>query len=170
VNGLIVYQGKTPKIHSSVFIAEGARIVGDVEIGEQSSVWFNSVVRGDVHYIRIGARTNIQDNVVLHVTHGRFPLVIGSDVTVGHGAILHGCRIDDCCLIGMGAIVLDNAKISSRSMIAAGSLVREGFEVPEGVLAAGVPATVKRPLSETEKTMIVQSATNYVQYVETYRG
>ncbi|MGA3243821.1 MAG: gamma carbonic anhydrase family protein [Bacteroidota bacterium] len=166
---IIPYRGITPKIHPSVFIAEGAQIIGDVEIGAESSVWFNTVIRGDVHYIRIGERTNIQDNCVLHVTHNTYPLVIGSDVTVGHGAILHAAIIKDRCLIGMGAKVLDDATVGPYAFVAAGSLVLEHFEVPEGALVAGVPARVKRMLSEEEKQQIVQSAQNYVGYVKTYR-
>ncbi len=166
---IIPYRGITPKIHPSVFIAEGAQIIGDVEIGAESSVWFNTVIRGDVHYIRIGERTNIQDNCVLHVTHNTYPLVIGSDVTVGHGAILHAAIIKDRCLIGMGAKVLDDATVGPYAFVAAGSLVLEHFEVPEGALVAGVPARVKRMLSEEEKQQIVQSAHNFVGYVKTYR-
>ena len=166
---IIPYRGITPKIHPSVFIAEGAQIIGDVEIGAESSVWFNTVIRGDVHYIRIGERTNIQDNCVLHVTHDTYPLVIGSDVTVGHGAILHAATIKDRCLIGMGAKVLDDATVGPYAFVAAGSLVLEHFEVPEGALVAGVPARVKRMLSEEERQQIVQSAQNYVGYVKTYR-
>ena len=166
---IIPYRGITPKIHPSVFIAEGAQIIGDVEIGAESSVWFNTVIRGDVHYIRIGERTNIQDNCVLHVTHNTYPLVIGSDVTVGHGAILHAATIKDRCLIGMGAKVLDDATVGPYAFVAAGSLVLEHFEVPEGALVAGVPARVKRMLSEEERQQIVQSAQNYVGYVKTYR-
>jgi len=166
---IIPYRGIRPKIHSSVFVAEGAQIIGDVEIGADSSVWFNTVIRGDVHYIRIGERTNIQDNCVLHVTHDTYPLVIGSDVTVGHGAILHAATIKDRCLIGMGAKVLDDATVGPYALVAAGSLVLEHFEVPEGALVAGVPARVKRMLSEEERQQIVQSAQNYVGYVKTYR-
>lgn len=166
---IIPYRGITPKIHPSVFIAEGAQIIGDVEIGPESSVWFNTVIRGDVHYIRIGERTNIQDNCVLHVTHNTYPLVIGSDVTVGHGAILHAATIKDRCLIGMGAKVLDDATVGPYAFVAAGSLVLEHFEVPEGALVAGVPARVKRMLSEEERQQIVLSAQNYVGYVKTYR-
>lgn len=166
---IIPYRGISPKIHPSVFVAEGAQIIGDVEIGAESSVWFNTVIRGDVHYIRIGERTNIQDNCVLHVTHDTYPLVIGSDVTVGHGAILHAARIRDHCLIGMGATVLDDATIGPYAYVAAGSLVLEHFEVPEGALVAGVPARVKRMLSDEEKQQIDQSAQNYVGYVKSYR-
>jgi gamma-carbonic anhydrase len=166
---IIAYRGIRPKLHPSVFVAEGAQIVGDVEIGQESSVWFNTVIRGDVHYIRIGERTNIQDNSVLHVTHEKYPLVIGSNVTIGHGAIVHAATVKDNCLIGMGATVLDNATVGPYALIAAGSLVLENFEVPEGSLVAGVPARVKRMLSTEERRQIVQSAQNYVDYVKTYR-
>ena len=163
------YKGKTPKLDPSVFVAPGAHIVGDVVIGKDSSVWFNTVIRGDVHWIKIGSRTNIQDGCILHVTSGVWPLAIGSNVTVGHGAILHGCRIDDGCLVGMGATILDNATIGARSLVAAGSLVRENFQVPPGSLVAGVPATVKRPLTEAEQQGLAEGAENYVRYVATYR-
>ncbi len=163
------YRGIKPRIHPSVYVAEGAQIVGDVEIGKDSSVWFNAVIRGDVHFIRIGERTNIQDNSVLHVTHEKFPLVIGSDVTIGHGAIVHAATLKDCCLIGMGAKVLDDATVGPYSLVAAGALVLEHFEVPEGALVAGVPARVKRMLTQEEREQIAQSAHNYVEYVRTYR-
>ena len=166
---IIPYRGIKPRIDPSVFIAEGAQIIGDVEIGRNSSVWFNTVIRGDVHYIRIGERTNIQDNCVLHVTHDTYPLVIGSDVTVGHGAILHAATIKDRCLIGMGAKVLDNATVGPYALVAAGALVLEHFEVPEGTLVGGVPARIKRMLTEEEREQIVQSAQNYVGYVKTYQ-
>ena len=169
MNSVIAYRGIKPRIHDSVYIAEGARIIGDVEIGDESSIWFNSVVRGDVHSIRIGSRTNIQDNCVLHVTHRKYPLHIGSNVTVGHNAVLHGCTVEDYCLIGMGAIVLDNATIHTRSLVAAGALVQEGFIVPEGSLVAGVPAKIKRPLTQVETEFLKRSAQNYVDYVKTYR-
>jgi gamma-carbonic anhydrase len=166
---IVPYRGISPKLHSSVFVAEGAQIIGDVEIGQESSVWFNTVVRGDVHYIRIGDRTNIQDNCTLHVTHDTYPLVIGSEVTVGHGAILHAATIKDRCLIGMGATILDDATVGPYALVAAGSLVLEHFVVPEGALVAGVPARVKRMLTEEERQQIVQSAQNYVDYVKSYR-
>lgn len=163
------YRGITPKLDPSVFVADGAHILGDVEIGKDSSVWFNTIIRGDVHFIRIGSRTNIQDGCVLHVTAGVYPLVVGSNVTVGHGAILHGCTVEDGCLIGMGSTILDNAVIGAGSLVAAGALVRENFRVPPGSLVAGVPATVKRPLTEAEREGVAKGADNYVRYVHTYR-
>lgn len=169
MSSVIPYRGVKPKIHESVFLAEGARVIGDVEIGKESSIWFNTVVRGDVHSIRIGERTNIQDNCVLHVTHKKYALTIGSNVTVGHSAVLHGCTIGDYCLIGMGAIVLDNALIHSRAFVAAGALVQENFEVPEGTLVAGIPAKIKRSLTAEEAALLERSAQNYVGYVKTYR-
>jgi carbonic anhydrase/acetyltransferase-like protein (isoleucine patch superfamily) len=167
---IIPFEGKSPVIHPSVFIASGARIIGDVEIGEQSSVWFNVVIRGDVHYIRIGTRTNIQDLTMCHVTHRKHPLVIGNDVTVGHSAVLHGTTIHDRVLIGMGAKVLDRSVVGSNSLIAAGSVVREGFEVPEGVLVAGVPAKIIRELTDAERGAVAQGALNYESYIERYRA
>ncbi len=164
------YRGMTPRIHESVFVAEGARIIGDVEIGRESSVWFNTVVRGDVHHIRIGERTNIQDNSVVHVTHEKHPCVIGSDVTIGHQAVVHACTVGDFCLIGMGAIVLDNARIGKYCLVAAGSLVLENFEVPEGSFVVGVPARIKRSLTIEERDRIRQSALNYVEYARSYSG
>lgn len=122
-----------------------------------------------MNYIRIGERTNIQDNSVLHVTHKKYALQIGSNVTVGHGVVLHGCSIGDNAVIGMGSIVLDNATVQSHSFVAAGSIVSEGFEVPEGMLVAGVPARIKRPLRPEELEFLEQSAANYLKYVQTYR-
>jgi len=169
MSSVLPYRGIAPRLHATVFVAEGARIVGDVEIGEDSSVWFNAVVRGDVHFVQIGRCTNVQDNAVLHVTHERFPLTIGNGVTIGHAAILHGCTVEHGCLIGMGAIVLDGARLGAQSMVAAGSLILEGFEVPAGMLVAGIPAKVKRPLTGEERQSLQQSAENYVRYVAAYR-
>jgi gamma-carbonic anhydrase len=166
---LIAYRGITPRLHPTVFVASGAFIIGDVEIGEYSSVWFNAVVRGDVNIIRIGERVNVQDLCMLHVTHKKYSLTIGSDVTIGHSATVHGCTISDKVLIGMGARVLDAAVIGQNSLIAAGAVVREGMKIPEGVLVAGVPARVIRDLTDEEVLQIEQSATNYVNYVRTYR-
>ena len=167
--GIITYKGITPKIDPSVFIADGAHIIGDVEIGKDSSVWFNTVIRGDVNFIRIGERTNIQDNTVVHVTNKKFPTFIGSNVTIGHSAVIHACTINDFSLIGMGAVILDDAKIGKYSLIAAGAVVTMGMQVPEGVLAAGIPAKVVRSLTEVERKFLVQSAQNYIEYVATYR-
>jgi carbonic anhydrase/acetyltransferase-like protein (isoleucine patch superfamily) len=166
--GIIPYKDRIPKLHESVFVADGAKIIGDVEIGEHCGIWFNAVIRGDVNTIHIGSRTNIQDNAVLHVTSETGPLKIGSNITIGHNAVLHGCTIDDYCLIGMGAIVMDRAYIHRNSMVAAGAIVLEGFDIPEGMLVAGIPAKVKRALTEEEKQFIRQSALNYVDYVQAY--
>ncbi len=163
------YEGIYPDIHPSVFMTDGVVILGDATLAEDVSVWFGTVIRGDVNSIRIGARTNVQDNCILHVTWKKYPLVIGADVTIGHGAILHGCTVRDRCLIGMGAKILDRAVIGSESLIAAGTLVREGFEVPEGSLVAGVPGKIVRQLSGEERAYIGQSAKNYMHYVGVYR-
>jgi gamma-carbonic anhydrase len=167
---IITFKGITPKIHPSVFICEGVKIIGDVEIGKDSSVWYNTVIRGDVHYIRIGARTNIQDMCMLHVTNDRFPLNIGNEITIGHSVTIHGATIKDRCLIGIGAIVLDGAVVNSSSLIAAGALVKEGFVVPEGVLVAGVPGRIIRELKPEEIEKINKSAVNYCKYTDEYRS
>lgn len=167
---LIPYMGFVPKIHPSVFVAQGAVLLGDVEIAADSSVWFNVVIRGDVHWIRVGERTNIQDLAMLHCTYKKNPLSIGNDVTIGHHAMLHGCTIGNSVLVGMNATVLDRAVVEPYSMIAAGSVVREGFVVPEGHLVAGVPAKVVRPLTNEERAFLDQSAKNYIFYVSTFRN
>ncbi len=163
------YRGVMPSIHPSVFVVDSADVIGDVTIAAESSIWYQAVIRGDVNTIQIGERTNVQDGCLLHVRHERYPLVVGSEVTLGHGAILHACTVADRCLIGMGAIVLDNARINSYTLVAAGAVVTGGAEFPEGVLIAGVPAKVVRRLSEEERTSIRQSALNYLDYVRTYR-
>ena len=167
---LIPYKGVSPRLHETVFAVEGAAIIGDVEIGERSSVWFNAVVRGDVHYIRIGKRTNVQDNSTLHVTKETYPLIIGDDVTIGHNVVLHGCTVKDRCLIGMGAIVLDNALIGSDTIIGAGALVTEGARIPPGSLVIGVPGKVVRALEPEEIARIKRSAMNYIEYSKNYMG
>ena len=158
------YQNLIPKIHKTVFIAPGAKIVGDVEISEYSSIWYNSVVRGDVHYIKIGSHTNIQDCSMLHVTNGKYPLNIGNNVTVGHSVNLHGCTINNLCLIGIGSIVLDGAVIENKSMVAAGSIVRPGFIVPSGKLVAGVPAEIVRELTDFEIAELTNGSKRYIEY------
>lgn len=160
------YKGIYPKIASDVFLASGVKIIGDVEIGKGSSVWYNSVIRGDVHYIKIGEFTNVQDLSMLHVTNGRYPLNIGNKVTIGHSVTLHGCTINDLCLIGMGAVILDGALIEKNAMIAAGAVIREGFVVPSGKLAAGVPAKIIRSLTDEEIRYFGDSAERYRMYSE----
>ncbi len=167
---ILPYKGILPRLHETVFVEESARVIGEVEAGEYSSFWFNSVVRGDVNYIRIGARTNVQDNSTLHVTKDTFPLILGDDITVGHNVVLHGCIVRDRCLIGMGAIVLDNAEIGAGSMIAAGALVTEGTVIPPGSLVMGIPGRVVRRLAPDEVKRILNSALNYTAYAKDYTG
>ena len=162
------YKNIMPTIGKDVFIEESAQVVGEVEIGDKSSVWFNAVVRGDVNYIKIGSRTNIQDNSVLHVSRGTFPLNIGDDVTVGHNVTLHGCTVEDACLIGMGSIILDGAVIGKESLIGAGALVKEGFKVPPRSLAVGFPARVVRELTDEEVERLYGSAEHYIDDSKDY--
>jgi carbonic anhydrase/acetyltransferase-like protein (isoleucine patch superfamily) len=164
------FQGMKPTIPKSCFIEETSVVIGDVVMGEDCSVWFHAVVRGDVHYIRMGNRTNVQDLCMLHVTHDTHPLIIGSDVTIGHNVILHGCTIKDRVLIGMGAIVMDGAVIGEESVVGAGALVTEGTIVPPKSLILGSPAKVKRPVTEHELAWITESAENYVNYARQYLG
>ncbi len=172
---IITYNGLSPTIHPTAFVAEGVQLIGDVRLAKDASVWYNSVLRGDINVVEVGERTNIQDCSVLHVT-SEFPVRIGSDVTVGsttswrHRAIVHGCTVGDCCLIGMGSVILDNAKIGSNSLVAAGAVVLENFVVPEGMLAAGIPAKIIRPLTEEEKEQSRESALHYVEYARRYRS
>ena len=158
------YRGVTPTIADTVFIEDTAVIVGDVVIESESSVWFHSVVRGDVNYIRIGHRTNIQDLSLLHVTHDTYPLIIGDDVTVGHHVVLHGCTIHNRVLIGMGAVLMDGVVVENDCIIGAGALVTEHTKIPPCSLVIGAPAHVKRPLRDTELAWLKESAQNYVQY------
>ncbi len=163
---LFPYLKLYPQIHPSVFLAEGVKIVGDVVIGENSSVWYNSVIRGDVHYVKIGEMTNIQDCSMLHVTNRKFPLNIGNKVTIGHSVKLHGCTIKDLSLIGISAIVLDGAVVEEYSMVAAGAVVKPNFVVPSGKLVAGVPAKVVRNLTDMEIAEFEKSAFRYKKYIE----
>ncbi|MCX7876285.1 MAG: gamma carbonic anhydrase family protein [Melioribacteraceae bacterium] len=163
---LIPYENKLPKIDESVFLASGSKIIGDTEIGEKSSVWYNTVIRGDVNFIKIGSLTNVQDNSMLHVTNQKYPLIIGNKVTIGHSVTLHGCIINDLTLIGIGSVILDGAIVEEYSMVAAGSVVKPGFVVPSKKLVAGVPAKVVRDLTETELQEFELSANRYFSYVE----
>jgi carbonic anhydrase/acetyltransferase-like protein (isoleucine patch superfamily) len=153
-----------PTVHQSAYVDQSAQVIGDVHIGAESSVWMNVVVRGDVHSIRIGARTNIQDGTIVHVMRETHPTVIGDDVTIGHGAVVHGCTIEDRCLIGMGAVVLNGCRVGTGSIVAAGSVLPEGMVVPPGSMVMGVPAKVRRPLTTEEDTSIKWYADNYVRY------
>ena len=163
------YRGVLPRIALSAYVDPSAQVIGDVVVGERSSIWPNTTVRGDVNYIRIGEETNIQDNCCLHVELDKHPLVLGSRVTVGHSATLHGCEIDDDCLIAIGAVVLNGARIHSWSIVAAGALVPEGMEVPRECLVMGVPARVRRALTDAEKERVRRSAANYVRYRQIYK-
>jgi carbonic anhydrase/acetyltransferase-like protein (isoleucine patch superfamily) len=167
---ILPYDGKAPRLAASAFLAEGSVVVGDVEIGDGSSLWFGTIVRGDVNSVRIGARTNVQDMSVVHVTSRTHPTVIGDDVTVGHRAVLHGCTIQDRCLVGIGAIVLDGAVVGPDAMVGAGALVPPGMVVPPGTLVLGAPAKVKRPLTPDEIAFLRTSAANYAGYAARYRG
>ncbi|MFZ0519445.1 MAG: gamma carbonic anhydrase family protein [Candidatus Acidiferrales bacterium] len=164
------YRGRLPQIAPSAYIDPQAVIIGDVTIGEDSSVWPCAVVRGDVHYIRIGARTNIQDGSVLHGMRGTNPVVLGDDVTVGHSVTLHGCTIESRCLIGMGCIILNGAVIGTGSIIAAGTLVPERTIVAPGSLMMGQPAKLRRALAAEDLDSIDAYAQRYVEYKETYRA
>lgn len=162
-------QGK-PSIGPDAFIAPGANLIGDVRLGARCSVWFNTVLRGDVMPIIIGDETNIQDGSVLHGTYRKCGVTIGNRVTVGHSVVLHGCSIGDRVLIGMGSIIMDQARVSSDSLVAAGSLVTEGKEFPSGVLIVGRPAVVKRELTPDERAFLEKSADNYLLYKTWYES
>ena len=162
------YQGIRPTIPPSCFVEDTAVVIGDVVMGEDCSVWFNAVIRGDVHYIRIGDRTNVQDLCMLHVTHDTHPLIIGNEVTIGHHVVLHGCTIKDRVLVGMGAIVMDGAVIGEDSVVGAGALVTEGTIVPPKSVILGSPGRVRRTVTEAELAWIKESAGNYVQYSRIY--
>ncbi|MBX3022539.1 MAG: gamma carbonic anhydrase family protein [Bdellovibrionales bacterium] len=156
--------GKTPKIGEGTFVAPSADIIGDVQIGKGCSIWFNTTLRGDVMPIVIGDETNIQDNTVIHGTYKKCGAVIGKRVTVGHSVILHGCKIGDLVLIGMGTVIMDQAEIPARSIVGAGSLVTEDSRFPEGHLILGRPAKAVRPLKPEELAFLDKSANNYIEY------
>lgn len=164
------FHDKIPKVHKSVFIAENAVIIGDVEIGKEASIWYNCVLRGDVNYIRIGEKTNIQDGTIIHVSRAKeFSTIIEKEVTVGHSATIHGCYIETGSLIGIGAIILDGVKIGKNSFVAAGSLVTPGTEIPPRSLVMGSPAKVKKELSDKEIEQTQEFWQNYVTLSEIYK-
>lgn len=162
------FQEKRPKIHASVFVAENAVIIGDVEIGEDSSVWYSCILRGDVNRIRIGERTNIQDASVIHVSKDTHPTVLEDEITVGHRVTLHGCHVERNCLIGINSVILDGARIGRNSLVAANSLVTPNTQIPEGSLVMGSPAKVKRALTEEEIKDLEKFWRNYVEYSRIY--
>jgi carbonic anhydrase/acetyltransferase-like protein (isoleucine patch superfamily) len=163
------YHGRWPQIAASAYIDPAATIIGDVTIGEHASVWPGVVIRGDVHWIRIGARSNIQDGSILHVMKDQYPLIIDENVTVGHGVILHGCTIESRVLVGMGSILLNNVRVGTGSIIAAGTLLAEGTKVAAGSLYMGHPGKLKRALTPEELEGIDAYAARYVEYAQTYR-
>lgn len=162
------FNEKRPIIHDTAFVADGAVVIGDVEIGEDASVWFGSILRGDVNYIRIGARTNIQDASVIHVSSKTHPTILEDEITVGHRVTLHGCYIETGCLIGIGSIVLDGTRIGKNSLVAAGSLLTPNTQIPANSLVMGSPAKVKRPLTPEELADLPRFWRRYVELKETY--
>jgi carbonic anhydrase/acetyltransferase-like protein (isoleucine patch superfamily) len=163
------YQGKAPRLADGVWLADDAVVVGDVALGPSVSLWYGVVVRGDVNVVRIGARTNVQDLTVVHVTSGTHPTTVGEDVTIGHRVVLHGCTVGDRALVGIGAIVLDGAIIGEEALVGAGSLVPPGMTVPARTLVMGSPARPRRALSEAEVAGLRASAARYVEYAEHHR-
>lgn len=159
-----LYRGKLPVIQPSAYIDESAQVIGDVVIGAESSVWMQVVIRGDVNYIRIGDRSNVQDGTIVHVQHDTHPTVIGNDVTIGHGAVVHGCTIRDRVLVGMGVIILNGAEVGEDCIIAAGTLLTEGTVIPPRSMVMGSPGKVRRPLTDADVAMIREFSGNYVRY------
>lgn len=164
------FRNVEPKIHPEAFVAENATIIGDVEIGAKSSIWYNVVLRGDVNFIRIGTKTNVQDGTVVHVTSNDYPTIIEDEVTIGHSATIHGCHIKRGSLIGIGAIILDGALIGENSLVAAGSLVTPNTEIPPRSFVLGSPARIKRQLSEDEVFNLRRFWENYVRLIEEYKS
>jgi len=162
------FKDKHPKLGHDVYISENAMVIGEVTLGDKVSIWFGAVIRGDMHYIKIGNRTNIQDNSVVHVTTAVSPTTIGANVTVGHGAIIHGCTIGDDCLIGMGAILMDDAVIGAGSLIGAGALIPPNMIIPENSLVVGSPGKVVREVKTAEKEMILERPQEYIDLAAIY--
>jgi len=162
------YRGVAPQVAVSAYVDPSAQVLGDVIIGEQSSIWCNTTLRGDVNYIRIGNGTSIQDNSVCHVEEGLFPLIVGNRVTVGHSAVLHGCVIEDECLIGIGAIVLNGARIGKGSIIGAGALIPEGMQIPPASMVMGVPGKIRREVTPEEQERFRVNADHYIELAAKY--
>ncbi len=164
------FLNSSPRIHETAFVTDDAIVIGDVEIGEDASIWFGSIVRGDVNFIRIGARTNIQDGTVIHVSSKTHSTILEHEITVGHRVTLHGCYVETGCLIGIGAILLDGVRVGANSLVAAGSLLTPGTQIPPGSLVMGSPAKVKRPLTDEELADLPRFWKNYVELKEHYRS
>src|SRR5882757_798954 len=162
------YRGIMPKVAATAYIDPSAQVIGDVVVGERSSIWPNTTVRGDVNYIRIGDETNVQDNCCLHVQRDEFPLILGNRVSVAHSVTLHGCVIEDECLIGIGAIVLNGARIGTGSLVAAGALVTEGMQVPPGSVVMGMPGKVRRVCTPEDSALVKKHANSYIMYRQIY--
>jgi len=162
------FNGVSPRIHETAFVTDDATVIGDVEIGEDASIWFGSIVRGDVNYIRIGARTNIQDGTVIHVSSETHPTELEHEVTVGHRVTLHGCYVESGCLIGIGAILLDGVRVGKNSIVAAGTLLTPGTVIPPGSMVMGAPGKVRRPLTDEELEGLPQFWKNYTELKKHY--
>ncbi|UCD36955.1 MAG: gamma carbonic anhydrase family protein [Fidelibacterota bacterium] len=167
---ILAFNGTHPAIPTSAFVAPSVDVIGDVSLGEEANLWFGTVVRGDIHYVRIGRRTNIQDNCTVHVTEHDYPTVVGDEVTVGHNVVLHGCIIEDRCLIGMGAVVMDDVEVGAGSLIAGGAVLIPGTRVPPGSLFAGVPAKFRREVTDEERQLIIDRAEEYVALARQYQA
>ncbi len=168
-DNFLSFKGITPQVDPTAWMAQNCTVIGDTHVGAHSSIWFGAVLRGDVHHIRVGEYTNIQDNAVIHVTTGKFPTIIGNRVTIGHSAVVHAATLEDECLVGMHSTVLDGAVVQSRAMVAAGALVSPGKVVESGWLWAGVPAKPVRKLTEDELAYLAWSVTHYAKLSEAYR-
>ena len=162
------YQGKTPVVPASCYVDVSAQLIGDVVLGEHASVWMNAVLRGDVHSIRLGARSNVQDCAVLHGMRNLYPVIVGEMVTIGHNATVHGCVIEDEVLVGIGAVILNNVQVGEGSIIAAGAVIPEQTVIPPNSLVAGVPGKVKKTLGDEDRKMILKYAQNYLDYTAMY--
>ena len=171
---ILEFEGKKPKIGKDVFVADTARVIGEVELGDEASIWYGAILRGDIGKIVVGKRSNVQDNSILHITPPNYPVIIGDDVTVGHGVILHGCKIGSRSLIGMGAIVLDGVEIGEESIVAAGAVVPPGKKFPPRSLIMGVPAKVVREITDDDVKAILENAEEYVnlgkRHLKEYEG
>ncbi len=162
------YQGKLPSVPPTCYVDPSAQVIGDVSLGEHASIWMNAVVRGDVNSIRIGARSNVQDCAVLHGMRHLYPVIIGEMVTIGHNATVHGCTLEDAILVGIGAVILNNARIGEGSIIAAGAVIPEHAVIPPNSLVAGVPGKIRRTLGDSDREMILMYARNYLDYTKAY--